>query len=106
MPVLTHLMLRQMSQATAIEILSNCPNIEVLVRMTYRGFGAQDRVSVDDARFVSMSITSQEYATTDWLAGTRGGVDFWVRAERFVVKKRRGEIQPSLRCWIEDGDGI
>jgi hypothetical protein len=62
-------------------------------------------------------------AITDWMAGTRGGSDFWVRAEKFVAKRRCGEIQtglmsvwimcpsrtdllPAARDWIEDSDLI
>ncbi|KAJ7488995.1 hypothetical protein FB451DRAFT_1362021 [Mycena latifolia] len=107
-PALTHLSLRQISPSNATALLSSFPTIQVLVRMRY-GYGyldLEERVSLDDARFLAMWIPSEEYVTTDWLAGTRGGEDFWVRAERFIAKKRRGEIKPSSRCWIEKGDGI
>jgi hypothetical protein len=30
-----------------------------------------------------------------WLAQTRGGIDFWARADAFVEKKRHNEIQPG-----------
>ncbi|KAJ7488989.1 hypothetical protein FB451DRAFT_1390179 [Mycena latifolia] len=101
LPALTHLAFRRMSQSSAVDLLSSCPNIEGLVRANYDDdFGPEDWISVDDVRFVSMPINYAEYATTGWLAGTRGGEDFWVRAERFVAKKRRGEIKPSLSFTI------
>jgi hypothetical protein len=33
---------------------------------------------------------------TDWVVGTNGGADFWVRVELFVAKKRPGEVEPGL----------
>ncbi|KAJ7776727.1 hypothetical protein B0H14DRAFT_330645 [Mycena olivaceomarginata] len=60
---------------------------------------------VDNVRLVYMDI-GLENLEGDWVAGTRGGIDFWVRAEAFVEKKRRGEIQPSSCCWIEAADDI
>ncbi|KAJ7488928.1 hypothetical protein FB451DRAFT_1223300 [Mycena latifolia] len=108
LPALTHLALNCLNQLSAMEILSSCPRIEVLVSL-YRFAPPANRQllpSTDDARFVSLSMAYGRYVNTDWIAGTKGGADFWVRAERFIAKKRRGEIQPSSRCWIEDGDGI
>jgi hypothetical protein len=35
-----------------------------------------------------------------WIAQTRGGTDHWARAEAFVEKKRRGEIQPGSSALI------
>ncbi|KAJ7488997.1 hypothetical protein FB451DRAFT_1362023 [Mycena latifolia] len=61
--------------------------------------------SIDDARFVWVYLPNGGWSD-DWLAGTRGGTDFWVRAERFIVKKRQGGIEPTSRYWIEEGDGI
>ncbi|KAJ7488983.1 hypothetical protein FB451DRAFT_681352 [Mycena latifolia] len=106
LPALTHLALWQLDQAAAAALLSACPQLEVLIRSNYLGFVLEDRVSVDDARFVSMPMSYNTYQTSDWLAGTGSGVDFWVRAERFIAKKRRGKIEPRSRCWIDFSDRI
>ncbi|KAJ7489138.1 hypothetical protein FB451DRAFT_1223842 [Mycena latifolia] len=103
LPALTHLALWQLSEDSATGLLSNCAKLEVLVDM--RGAMARENLpSIDDARFLYASTSHDD--VLDWVIGTRDGVDFWVRAERFVAKRRRGEIKPSSRCWIEDGDGI
>ncbi|KAJ7489135.1 hypothetical protein FB451DRAFT_1125383 [Mycena latifolia] len=107
LPALTHLALWKLSEANLTVVLSSCARLEVLVDMRW----AKDRAdlpSVDDARFVCVSPYHDNDVDCQWVIGTarRGGVDFWVRAERFVAKKRRGEIKPSSRCWIEDEDGI
>ncbi|KAJ7255764.1 hypothetical protein C8J57DRAFT_1518054 [Mycena rebaudengoi] len=57
--------------------------------------------SIDDPRFVMIVVMRY---LEDWLVGANGGTDFWVRAELFVAKKRRGEIQPATRCRIEESD--
>ncbi|KAJ7488986.1 hypothetical protein FB451DRAFT_1223434 [Mycena latifolia] len=109
LPALTHLALFELKTSTGMAIFASCPNLEVLVCTCGVDYPMnQDREalpSIDDARFVCVWLTYHDYAA-DWVAGTSGGVDFWVRTERFVVKKRRGEIQPTSRCWIEEGDGI
>ncbi|KAJ7256066.1 hypothetical protein C8J57DRAFT_1517788 [Mycena rebaudengoi] len=58
---------------------------------------------VDDPRFVLMWLSNDEYAE-DWKVGVEGGEYFWVRAELFVAKRKRGEIQPASPYWIEDAD--
>ncbi|KAJ7256087.1 hypothetical protein C8J57DRAFT_1517809 [Mycena rebaudengoi] len=63
----------------------------------------ETRYSVDDPRFVLMWLSNDEYAE-DWKVGVEGGRDFWVRAELFIAKRKRGEIQPASRYWIEDAD--
>jgi hypothetical protein len=32
----------------------------------------------------------------DWETGARGGDDFWTRAEAFVARKRKGEIESAI----------
>ncbi|KAJ6564560.1 hypothetical protein B0H19DRAFT_1258991 [Mycena capillaripes] len=48
---------------------------------------------LDDHRVVWISRDSAQ--VDKWLAGTKGGMDYWARANAFVLKKRRGEIIPS-----------
>ncbi|KAJ7019240.1 hypothetical protein C8F04DRAFT_1404407 [Mycena alexandri] len=104
LPALTHLaLLRSSSQAT--QILARCSALELLVDMHADEPNPDYLRSNDDVRFVSIVLSDDEYVT-DWVTGTRGGLDFWARGNMFVAKKCRGEIKPSSRCWIEDGDGI
>ncbi|KAJ7778917.1 hypothetical protein B0H16DRAFT_1683228 [Mycena metata] len=104
LPALTHLaMLKSSSQAA--DILARCRALKLLVDMHLHQPGSNYLRSNDDVRFVLIVVSDDEY-TTDWVTGARGGIDFWARGDMFVAKKRRGEITPSSRCWIDDGDGI
>ncbi|KAJ7304627.1 hypothetical protein DFH08DRAFT_1089185 [Mycena albidolilacea] len=112
LPLLTHLAFLALEDAVVANILAIlCPKLLVLVSMysdekNHLRF-LSDGVDRDDSdpRFVSMVLSSEAYAL-DWQIGIRGGMDFWARADAFVAKKRRGEIEPKSRHWIEDGDGI
>jgi hypothetical protein len=58
--------------------------------------GDKPPLIIDDVNFVYMDLGYRNvYLCDGWLAQTRGGIDFWARADAFVEKKRRGEIQPS-----------
>ncbi|KAJ6482704.1 hypothetical protein C8R45DRAFT_1150252 [Mycena sanguinolenta] len=61
--------------------------------------------AIGDNRFLYQCISPYKFMH-DWVAQTRGGIDFWARADAFIAKKRRGEIHPAFRCRIEDEDGI
>jgi hypothetical protein len=129
LPLLTHLAFLELDDTVVANILAICPKLLVLVSMyseedNHLRF-LSDGVDRDasDPRFVSMVLSSEAYVL-DWQTGIRGGMDFWARADAFVAKKRRGEIEPSScasallryislmhstpesRHWIEDGDGI
>ncbi|KAJ7081435.1 hypothetical protein C8R44DRAFT_823599 [Mycena epipterygia] len=106
LPVLTHLSLFMFRSPTmGTELLSKCKKLQVLIDMEGGAFDGDDHPSIDDVRFVSMVLSNDDYED-DWILGTKGGMDFWARADAFVAKKRRGEIKPDSRCWIEQGDGI
>ncbi|KAJ7744280.1 hypothetical protein DFH07DRAFT_777145 [Mycena maculata] len=78
------------------EILLHCKKIEVLICMEWEDAEYFDGVPlIDDVRFVFMGLSASSYER-DWEIGARGGIDFWQRADKFVAKKRRGEIKPSL----------
>jgi hypothetical protein len=81
--------------------------------------------STDDIRFVYVTLGARFINFWDgWFTQPRGGIDCWARADVFVEKKRRGEIQPgsfirlverhwishiplaASRCWIEPADDI
>ncbi|KAJ7488982.1 hypothetical protein FB451DRAFT_681331 [Mycena latifolia] len=106
LPALTHLALYQIRSATLLErVLSTCTQLAVLVDMRSAPPPYVEWLSADDARFICIVVADVAYAR-DWFAGTQDDSDFWARADAFVAKKRRGEIRPSSRCWIEEGDGI
>ncbi|KAJ7489004.1 hypothetical protein FB451DRAFT_1552923 [Mycena latifolia] len=104
-PALTHLAIFRLRKSTAIQILASCPKLEVLVSTSTAVSTDREELPSIDARFVYASLRYPQYSD-DWLAGTKGDVDFWMSSERFIAKKRRGEIQPSSRCWIELRDEI
>lgn len=98
-PALTHLGVwhTETMSPDLPEVLARFANLEALIDM----YGFQPKPdrepmrSIDDARFVVMVLLDDAY-TEDWVIGTRGGLDFWGRADAFITKKRRGEIKPSL----------
>ncbi|KAJ6564593.1 hypothetical protein B0H19DRAFT_1259019 [Mycena capillaripes] len=106
LPVLTHLAMRnRLREQAAVEkqILVSCRGLEALIiPVPLEGRTAQ-YLSIEDVRFVYMVV---QYHEDDWVIGASGGMDFWARADAFIAKRRRGEIEPSSRCWIEEGDGI
>ncbi|KAJ6448785.1 hypothetical protein C8R47DRAFT_1266999 [Mycena vitilis] len=104
LPALTHL-LGFLEPKLATEILASCPNLKVLV--LHQGLRpAHDLPVIDDIRYVCMLNADIADCYEDWIVGVRGGVDFWARADAFVAKKRRGEINPSSRCCIVAEYGI
>ncbi|KAJ7689297.1 hypothetical protein B0H17DRAFT_1202419 [Mycena rosella] len=105
LPALTHLALFRYHTAILETELSKNKKLQVLIHMQSVGYADDHWISIDDTRFVYMMLSDDEYER-DWVVGVKGGMDFWARAALFVAKKRRGEIKPSSRCWIEDGDGI
>ncbi|KAF7369284.1 hypothetical protein MVEN_00256200 [Mycena venus] len=113
LPALTHLAmcdfeLRYPSSCAATEkaILTTCKGLRVLV-VDPETIRLEGLPSVDDVRFIYMKwMGDLRRLIEGWVAETRGGIDFWARADAFVAKRRRGEILPASRCWIEVDDGI
>jgi hypothetical protein len=101
LPVLTHFATffdvspgRDFS-ARARDILAACKSLRVFVSRPLVVMGSLGSLpSTDDVRFVYMVFRSPDIER-GWIAQTRGGTDFWARADAFVEKKRRGEIQPG-----------
>lgn len=56
----------------------------------HRGLGRERRYAAiaTDLRFVVLLAT---HRILDWEKGARGGVDYWVRADELVRKRRSGE---------------
>jgi hypothetical protein len=99
LPALTHLSLNEEQNLSLLRsLLSSCENLHVLVNMHWKQLdlerARQAPDLVDDLRFVLMALDTDEYVA-DWRVGANGGQDFWARADRFVTKRKRGEISPG-----------
>ncbi|KAK7051958.1 hypothetical protein R3P38DRAFT_2603139 [Favolaschia claudopus] len=117
LPTLTHLSIWTGSRSSAemSAILVKCGSLQALVDMhggfideneTHPTFHENESSAcTDDLRFVSVAL-DEDMHLADWIIGTQGGIDFWAQADRFIAKRRRGEIQPSTRYWIQESDGI
>ncbi|KAJ7028844.1 hypothetical protein C8F04DRAFT_1398713 [Mycena alexandri] len=100
-PSLTHLKVPSLFKTTLVpHILASSKMLEVLVKDS--SLSGEELYNVDD-RYVTLELRG---VIGQWVMGARGGNDFWARAEAFIAKKRRREIQPDWRYWIEDADGI
>ncbi|KAJ7779134.1 hypothetical protein B0H16DRAFT_1501616 [Mycena metata] len=100
-PSLTHLILFGAEHTLTSHILASFKRLEVVVEHSSASAGEElDNV---DNRYVTISLQNP---IEQWALGSRGGNDFWARAEAFIAKKRGGEIKPDWRYWIEDADGI
>lgn len=77
-------------------IIEACPRLVVAIVGFWHGEDTEEvlevleQLAVTDSRLVAMAFIDY---TEDWEIGARGGDDYWVRAEAFVARKRRGEIQ-------------
>ncbi|KAF7346767.1 hypothetical protein MSAN_01815200 [Mycena sanguinolenta] len=57
-----------------------------------------ENLGIADVRVVVM-VTNKPF-DVEWEVGARGGDDYWVRAERFVNRKRAGELESN--CYLLD----
>ncbi|KAJ7241654.1 hypothetical protein C8J57DRAFT_91518 [Mycena rebaudengoi] len=111
LPALTHLCVNEKQDLPLLlSIVKKCDKLCVLVNMYWSQFDLEEAAQpapdfADDPRFVLMGLNSEEYVA-DWVAGATGRQDFWVRAEKFISKRKRGKIMPVSRCWIMNGDLI
>ncbi|KAJ6522005.1 hypothetical protein B0H19DRAFT_1086310 [Mycena capillaripes] len=79
-------------------ILAKCGFLEVFVLSCHDEADAKDprelcRYFANDARAVVVVVNY--YFLEDWETDADGGEDFWLRAERFVGKRRTGEVNHS-----------
>ncbi|KAJ7620288.1 hypothetical protein FB45DRAFT_149400 [Roridomyces roridus] len=109
LPALTHLAINmdcRLGAEQTTQVLTDCKKLCILVVMDPDGERPfETEPPVEDERCVLMGLPNEQYKV-DWQIGVRGGVDFWARAEKFVEKKRRGEIEPKSRRWIIPEDDI
>jgi hypothetical protein len=97
LPALTHLCLpNHYDQHSISSTLANCSSLIVLIHTDWSGLiQAKKHLLIDDPRFVLMSLSFNEWMV-DWKLGAKGGRDFWARAENFVARRRRDEIEPGM----------
>jgi hypothetical protein len=100
-PALTHLCLNGVIAWDIFHgLLADCSTLKLLVNVWNHQSASPAEKFADatpfvDARFVV--ATFMDY-WADWEAGAEGRKDFWVAAEEFVARKRRGEI-PGTFPW-------
>ncbi|KAJ7628149.1 hypothetical protein DFH06DRAFT_1480583 [Mycena polygramma] len=100
LPALTHL---AFSTPAIMEILrttlNSCPGLRVLLV-------AFPATASDDAKvymeYVGPDVTDPRFVVAtyadyygEWETSARGGDDIWARAEEFIARKRRGEVEAS-----------
>ncbi|KAJ6458035.1 hypothetical protein C8R47DRAFT_1227177 [Mycena vitilis] len=103
LPALTHLCLSYFPRAVLLRVAGECSSLSVLV-VTFWGSAIRrsaialtQALATSDLRIVIMMVPNPR---VDWATGARGGDDFWLRADAFIAKKRRGEIDES--CYFLD----
>ncbi|KAJ6475120.1 hypothetical protein C8R47DRAFT_704193 [Mycena vitilis] len=97
LPCLTHLAititLTNADPAAIPNIVANCTSIEVLVLLSHTaGLDQYDYFS-DDPRTLIIVVGFR--FLEEWERSAHGDEDFWVRAERFIEKRRSGEVHAS-----------
>ncbi|KAJ7466432.1 hypothetical protein FB451DRAFT_1260865 [Mycena latifolia] len=96
LPVLTHLALNTSVDTTFLEqILEACMSLQVLIVAFNEEVVDDASALAEDITFIDPRLvvaTYNEYFA-DWELGARGGADIWRRADDFVARKRRGEIE-------------
>ncbi|KAJ7620245.1 hypothetical protein FB45DRAFT_148850 [Roridomyces roridus] len=101
LPQLTHLSFNHQDlEDIFLSILQNCLQLQVLLHFDGkrdRPFADEDSL-VKDVRFVVCRVDYlQDWNwVEDWLMGVDSEIDYWCRAERFIAKRRAGEIDASI----------
>ncbi|KAJ7633926.1 hypothetical protein DFH06DRAFT_1303320 [Mycena polygramma] len=105
LPAISHLCLSPRFHTDVLpRALIECPWISVVVAAFWSAYEWVAAIeftrsnTIRDPRFVVMVIPDSE---ADWKIGARGGADFWVRAEEFISRKRRGEIKGLIETISE-----
>ncbi|KAJ7615564.1 hypothetical protein FB45DRAFT_245003 [Roridomyces roridus] len=100
LPVLTHLaVLPEDSYSFPAHILAVIRDLEVLVVWVPPAWYASGRASAMPLpRGPRLCVERAPRFMSDWLDGARGGEDIWVKAERFLQGKRRGEIEGEFEA--------
>ncbi|KAJ7737351.1 hypothetical protein B0H16DRAFT_1891686 [Mycena metata] len=86
-PNLTHLAFLFEIPAPIINgALADCPALQILIILE----SWPTEVSVQDPRFLIMKAPP---LFEDWNIGARGGDDLWVRAEKFIARRKSSEVE-------------
>ncbi|KAJ7121830.1 hypothetical protein C8R43DRAFT_72348 [Mycena crocata] len=85
-----------------LTFLDTCKSLRVLVHPQSSGADPPhiECQLAEDSRFLAMDFDDM---LDDWQIGAHTGVDFWSRAEDFVVLRKSGQI-PEARQYRLDGD--
>ncbi|KAJ7489668.1 hypothetical protein B0H11DRAFT_2278361 [Mycena galericulata] len=109
LPALTHLALNSPPHLQVLSsVLGACPRIDALLVLfpVVQQDSAKEYLeyiggAISDSRFVVVMYKNY-YA--DWELGARGGSDVWARADDFIARKKRGEVQAG-DYFLDDSGG-
>ncbi|KAK7038206.1 hypothetical protein R3P38DRAFT_540044 [Favolaschia claudopus] len=101
LPSLTHLGLSDnLARIILPRVLAECSRLLLAVVLFWTvperpaATGFAESLRVLDPRLVVMLM--RRTITVDWTAGANSGDDFWIRADAFVSRKRKGEIDKTV----------
>ncbi|KAJ7209409.1 hypothetical protein C8J57DRAFT_1484284 [Mycena rebaudengoi] len=102
LPALTHLsfytarpppsFFHRIANWTTLRVLIN----KIWVRASWNKRHEHQSTNVDPRCVLMFLSARQSLWVEDWIIGAAGGKDFWARAELFIDKRRRGEIEPGM----------
>ncbi|KAJ6531109.1 hypothetical protein B0H19DRAFT_1273331 [Mycena capillaripes] len=110
LPALTHLALSEtLSRGILPRAMESCSRLVLAATIFWmRIHGEREKslafthnLPIADPRVVVLRMVILSGA--DWKIGANGGDDFWVRADTFVTRKRKGEIEST--CYLLDETG-
>ncbi|KAJ7863381.1 hypothetical protein B0H13DRAFT_2070556 [Mycena leptocephala] len=115
LPRLTHFSVRRLEAGPFLQdpnyqrrffdgVLIHCKSLEVLVVIhsdwyDWERFRLNHHYFDKDPRSVIVTVPDMD----DWENGATGGEDHWIKAERFIQKRRSGEVKSSRYC-VPDSD--
>ncbi|KAK7058055.1 hypothetical protein R3P38DRAFT_2681107 [Favolaschia claudopus] len=103
LPALTHLAFSEiLARYLLLPTLGRCGRLQTIVAIFVdmeqaRAF-VEDFPVITDPRMVAIAVTDLFH---DWVRQARGEDDYWGRAEAFIARKRRGDID-ATRYLLED----
>ncbi|KAJ7164271.1 hypothetical protein C8R46DRAFT_1099157 [Mycena filopes] len=99
LPALTHVAFSSQPHPVIVEtVLQRCPEIHVLViafSASEKDAAREYAASLDQVMDKTLVVSTYVDYYADWEAGSKGGEDIWVHAERFVAATRCGELAES-----------
>ncbi|KAJ6479546.1 hypothetical protein C8R47DRAFT_1074614 [Mycena vitilis] len=97
LPALTHLRLdHDAPWDMVLTALVDCPQLELLMCLCEsRPVELASNLPVYDVRFV-IALDRNYHCFQDWEEGAKGRPDLWSQADRFVARKRKGEVKGNV----------